>query len=430
MKSTKPLAMPAQRDPEEALPDGFLLPKGFTCRRRRLADGSTSEKLLYRVEKQLRPLRKDGKPKLLSWSFSHTFGGLAQGLDKQRRIEPHLRAAHAEAARKRSKFYTPTLQEGTLDYLADPDVASMKSIADRRRHVRILAQHCGSMLVSTVTHVELREVMAAELARGQSQQSLVRLKAAMSAFFSWLLKHDKIDTVGIVKRVAVPTSARRDKRDRVLLTDAEQWQLFECLAVPLRHRLLYLLSRMVGGMRASDLRALTWSRIDTETWQWVDVARPKTDREDDEPQRISIEPEAGALLQQWFLAGGSPGPGKPVFARQRSGKTDPGAKGSRIEYSQSYARRLRQHLLVAGVNRPELHHDVPADKHGRGGSKRADFHSFRRLYCTGLAVANVNAQQARALAGHRSQATHDRYVKLAKTVMSAGAAARPKRAGE
>jgi integrase len=428
MKSTKPLAPPAQRDPAERLPHGFNLPKGFTRRRRALSDGSISEKLLYRVEKKLRPLREDGKPKLLSWSFDYTFGGLALGLAKQNRIEPKLRAIIAEAARKGHSLYAPTLREATLDYLADPDVASMRSIADRRRHMRILAQHCGSMLIATVTHEDLREVMTAELARGQSQQSLVRFKAALSAFFTWLFKRDKIDTRDIVKKVEVPTSARRDRRDRVLLTDAEQWQLFECEAVPLRYRLLYLLSRMVGGMRASDLHALTWSMIDTDTWMWCDVARPKTDGEDDEPQRISLEPEAAALLQKWFLVSGSPVASKAVFGRQRPGKHDPKAKGSRIDYSQSYARRLRTHLIVAGVYRPELHQDIPADKNGRGGSKRADFHSFRRLYCTGLAAANVNAQQARALAGHRSQATHDRYVKLAKNVISAGAAARPKRA--
>ena len=34
---------------------------------------------------------------------------------------------------------------------------------------------------------------------------------------------------------------------------------------------------------------------------------------------------------------------------------------------QSYARRLRKHLLIAGVNRAELHHNVAADKQGRGG---------------------------------------------------------------
>ncbi len=73
----------------------------------------------------------------------------------------------------------------------------------------------------------------------------------------------------------------------------------------------------------------------------------------------------------------------------------------------------RAHLKLAKVDRVELHDDVPADPDGTGGSKRADFHSFRRLFCTSLAVAGVNIQTAMELAGHRRAETALRYVKLA-----------------
>ncbi len=393
-----------------------------------MKDGSFSETLLYRAPELLRPLRADGKRRLLSWSFCATFGGVTLGLEKQRRIEGHLRAVKAKADRKGSKLYMPTVAEAVDDYLDDPDTKAMRSIADRRRHMRVLCRHAGTMLVAAITHAELREVMAAELARGQSFESLRRLKAALSAFFTWLLRRDKVDSVEFMKKVVVPSSAPRDRRQRTLLTDGEQWTLFECEVIPLRYRLLYLLARLVGGMRASDLHALTWGMVDTERWEWCDVSRPKTDRIDDEPVRQKLEPEAAGLLKQWFLACGRPGRDKPVFARQRGGKLDKGAKGTRMSYSgPSYARRLRKHLKLAGIMRPELHQDVPAGKGGRGGSRRCDFHSFRRIYNTGLAVAGVNVQQAMALAGHRSAQTHMRYVKLAKMVMAAPEASRPQR---
>ena len=88
---------------------------------------------------------------------------------------------------------------------------------------------------------------------------------------------------------------------------------------------------------------------------------------------------------------------------------------------------VRRHLKLANVERYGLHNDVPADADGTGGSKKADFHSFRRSFCTALAVAGVNTQTAMELAGHRRAETALRYVLLTKQVMSAPAASRPKR---
>ena len=93
------------------------------------------------------------------------------------------------------------------------------------------------------------------------------------------------------------------------------------------------------------------------------------------------------------------------------------------------ARRLRRHLKLAKVERIELHKDFDADTDGTGGSRRADFDSFRRLFCTSLAMAGVNIQQAMELVGHRRADTAMRYVKLAKWMMSAPATSRPRRPG-
>jgi hypothetical protein len=86
--------------------------------------------------------------------------------------------------------------------------------------------------------------------------------------------------------------------------------------------------------------------------------------------------------------------------------------------------RLRRHLKLARVERVELHEDFDADADGSGGSRRADFHSVRRLFCTSLAVAGVNIQTAMELAGHRRAETAMRYVKLAKNMMAAPSASK------
>jgi integrase len=407
MTCIKSLVTLAGRDPERPLPDEFELPTGFTCRRRQCRDGSISERLLYRAPEPLRPVRADGKRRLLSWSFRATLGGLAEGLEKQRRIEGQLRTVKVEADRKRSKLYVPTVAEAAEDYLADPDTRAMRSIADRRRHMRVMCKHVGAMLVSTVMHHELQPIIAAEHARGQSRASLVRLRAAMSRFFHYQLEHDKVSSVDFMRKVRVPSSAPRDERKRKLLKDDEFYALVECKLVPLRYRVLYWASRAVGGMRASDLHAWTWGMVDTEHWSTCLVVRPKTKTK---PVGHRLQAEVAAMLKEWFLACGSPGPNTPVFPRQRPRRKGQGKKGSHMDYSgPSYARRLRTHLLLAGVTRAELHDDVPAVD-GRGGSKRADFHSFRRLFCTAQARAKVPLAEAMRAAGHKDPRTHMRYM--------------------
>ena len=55
-----------------------------------------------------------------------------------------------------------------------------------------------------------------------------------------------------------------------------------------------------------------------------------------------------------------------------------------------------------------------------------DFHSWRRAYSQALADADVNAQQASALAGHASLAAHQRYLASSDKMRSIPEAALPR----
>lgn len=55
-----------------------------------------------------------------------------------------------------------------------------------------------------------------------------------------------------------------------------------------------------------------------------------------------------------------------------------------------------------------------------------DFHPWRRAYSQALADANVNAQQAKALAGHATEAAHSRYLLNSEKMRAIPAAALPK----
>lgn len=434
MKNAKPSALPAsimKRDPDEPLPQGFELPKNMVKLRRKLKGGGQSDRILYRVPKDLRqPREGDGKPRLLSWKFPWTYGGLVAADSKQRSQEPHLREAKAEAARKSSRFYVPMVQQATEDYLADRERCGMRSLSDRKRDMRTLAKKCGHMLVPTVTHHEVQAILNAEADRGLSFESVSRLRMSIQALFTWLFKRDKVQSRDFMMKTFVPEHAKRDSRQRELLTDAEQMQLFKCADVPQRYRAEYVMARYVGGPRRSDSHAITWGMVDTESWKWCDVPRPKTDKPGDPPTRIELEPLPAQVLKEWFLASGRPSPAKHLFPRQRPGRKDDPSKGlgvgEAIKYpGSSYARRLRRHLKLAGVTRHELHNDVPVGPNSKG-SKRCDYHSFRRLYCSGLALAGVNIQQQMVMAGHRDAKTAMRYVKLAKQMLSAPSAAFPK----
>jgi hypothetical protein len=61
----------------------------------------------------------------------------------------------------------------------------------------------------------------------------------------------------------------------------------------------------------------------------------------------------------------------------------------------SYARRLRHWLREIHVDRFELHNDTAA-------ARRVDWHSYRRGFCTELALKNVNTARAMKLAGHKA----------------------------
>lgn len=64
--------------------------------------------------------------------------------------------------------------------------------------------------------------------------------------------------------------------------------------------------------------------------------------------------------------------------------------------------------------------------HGNAYRKPVDFHSWRRAYNQALADANVNAQQAQALAGHSTLEAHQRYLQNTAKMRAIPLAALPK----
>jgi len=211
-------------------------------------------------------------------------------------------------------------------------------------------------------------------------------------------------------QVRVP-EIEETKKARAVLTDAELGALVSHPDVDAEIKLVVLLSRTIGGLRAGDLNGMDWTAFspDFETCSFV---RRKTRKKNPLPQTLEVPAPVRAFVAAWWERQGRPVAG-PVFP-VRKGKR---AGGFKKHSSMSYADRLRRELLRAGVDRRELHTETAT-------TLPVDFHSTRRAYATALARVGVNDQTAMALTSHSDPKVHQRYVELA-SIRSMPAAAVP-----
>lgn len=357
--------------------------------------------------------------------------------------------AGEDAAAKASEAYRPETCADAIERVIEAQrVEGMASAPDRLSRLRRYAvPYIGHLSVDQVRAGQVRETLEHAGAAGLSKISVNHLKNDLSSVFGSLWR-DELIAENPMARVRLPRGLREDRRARVVLIDSEFVALVESGATPSWLRMMAIVSRSFGGMRTSDLHAWDWLHVDTVTWETAAVYRPKTDRlkRETELTRLVIPRMLLDPLRAWWRDAGKPTAG-PVFPALDPGPSQktPKAKGKR-----SYARELRVALWDAGIHRPlegfddalaelrrleaelsdgakgqlwRLRREVQAARKkakdrdaiqsDTDTTRKADFHSFRRAFATALASSGTNAQQAMALAGHRSAQTHLRYVRIA-----------------
>jgi integrase len=277
----------------------------------------------------------------------------------------------------------------------------------------------GHFTIPSIRTSQIREVLAAGLGGGLSRSSLHQLRTDCSQVFE-VFRDDQIIDVNPARLAKLPPKAVTDLRPRLVLTDEEINRFMSNPAVPAELHVLALCSRDIGGMRTSDLHAWDWAHFDLDSWATALVERPKTDRKGKPraPVRHEVPDHVLPVIQAWWDACGRPYEG-PVFPCRRGSKLT-GSKAGDRKRSRSYAEDLREWLWETGIVRPlPGFAQAKTDEERRKRcalqvdtvrTRRVDFHSFRRAYCTALADSGVNAQTAMALAGHSVAATHMRYV--------------------
>jgi integrase len=208
----------------------------------------------------------------------------------------------------------------------------------------------------------LDEVAAKTYVRGRRQpqvkrygrESVSKVRGLLHGLFRAAQEDGLVEHNPVVP-VRAPTT-REVKKERVILTDDEFGRFIASGEVDLELRMMSLVSRVEGGMRASDVNRWDWTMIDLVDFAECTVMRSKT-RAIRPAQRLAIPPALQPFLRAWWERAGSPESG-PVFPVRR-GKRPGGFRKA----SGGLAERLRQGLLRAGVWRmPPI--QVPATSAG------------------------------------------------------------------
>lgn len=250
-------------------------------------------------------------------------------------------------------------------------------------------------------------------------QTVVHLRQALRVVFDVLRREGEI-AVNPVDDAAMPRFRAEVRKERAVLTDEELGAYLGYAHPDKRHRMAVLqrqtmacVARCFGGLRTGDLHALDWSALDAAqgAFEWGWAPRKKTKR----PQLLEVPPMLRGILRDWWERHGRPTSG-PVFPTRRGKRA--GEKKGKVSHAKAFRRDLRR---AFGVDVWDA--EACEFKAARALTRRerelfeeteftlpVDFHSWRRAFTQALGDADVNAQQATALAGHASLAAHARYL--------------------
>jgi integrase len=316
-----------------------------------------------------------------------------------------------------------TVAEFAETWLTRREALGIAAVSYERRYFeRVWRPAIGPLPLRDVTKAHVQEVVDA-VAAGEirqaprreddrperySRQSIAHMRATIVRLFEAAWK-DELVAENKAAKTEIPDIDEETKA-RTVLTDTEIGQLLAHPKVDAEIKLLVLLSRTLGGLRAGDLNALDWTAF-SPGFATCTFVRRKTRKKRPAPQTLIVPEPVRAFLGVWRERQGCPEAG-PVFPIRRGRRAGEAKKRSNM----SYADRLRRELLRAGVARHELHHETPT-------TLPVDFHSTRRAYATALARVGVNEQMAKVLTGHADGKTHQRY--LASLIGELPAAALP-----
>jgi integrase len=311
-----------------------------------------------------------------------------------------------------------------------------------------LAQHVfpviGTMLPRDIRARHLNDLLEGVRVKkdggtaSPSRQTLKHVLSDISVVLDDLWRKEELPE-NVSKRVRLPKTAEHPK-ERAVLTDFELARYLTFQHPDERHQVAVLerqtmscIARLFGGVRTGDLHVMRWESLDAANgrFEWGYAPRSKTEN----PQRLAIDEMLRPILRDWWKTWGCPLEGL-VFPALRDGKHSEAGKGEKhqVSHSDGLRRDLRRAFGVDAWD-PEAQKFQENTRamtprelelfEGTDHTLPVDFHSWRRAYCQALADAGVNAQQAKALAGHSTEEAHERYLRSSEKTRHLPTQARP-----
>jgi integrase len=266
------------------------------------------------------------------------------------------------------------------------------------------------------------EVLEAARDKGLGWETVRKVRAVMHRLFE-RARREKLVAENPIRDVELPDGLRRDKRQRVILTDDEIRRYLGTPGLSIEVKMASLVARTEGGMRTAELLRWEWTMVSPD-FTTCTIRRAKTG----DVQTLDVPMVLRPILRHWHELAGKPASG-PVFPAVRGDR-----KGlAKLGRGYSFAARLRRDLFRAAVVRlppgkDEHGHPVPNPSDplyfDTPISRRVDFHSFRRSYATSLARAgHEHAERHGPHLAHGAERAHG--VRVVARVRQAGSGGRP-----
>jgi len=335
-------------------------------------------------------------------------------------LETHDRAAAKVKVRRLLQQSLPTSEQAAApitigdfgeQWLARREAQKIAAVGYERRYFeRIWRPKLGALPFARVSVADVQEVLDAAIAgkimpeqrlgqkakpKPYGRQSVVHIRATLVGLFKAAERNELVN-----RNVAALSEVPAEREDgfhkaRAVLTDAEIAAFLSHPKVDAELKVLVLLSRTIGGLRAGDLNALDWTQF-SPGFETCSFVRRKTKKKRPTQEVHAVPDAVRPFVAEWHARLGSPefGPVFPVRKGKRAGQ-------SKVA-NNSYADPLRRELLKAGIDRHELHHETPT-------TLPVDFHSTRRAYAQAINASGTNVQTAMQLTGHSDPKVHQRY---------------------
>lgn len=290
----------------------------------------------------------------------------------------------------------------------------------------------ASKPVTEIVAGDVREVLKELADAGASKQQCIHVRNDISAVLGDLWRADMLpDNVAARGKVRIPKNAKVDKRERSVLTDNEllhylAWQHPVETKRPavLERQTMAATSRVFGGLRWGDIRALRWENFETTGGRFSKGWAPR--KKSARPQALEVPEMLRPILRDWWERQGRKTTGL-VFPARR------GARAGEERKPSSIAKVLRRDLRRAfGIEAPAAVDLIRSNQRKdyrltwqdirpltdrerellveTEFTRPVDFHSFRRQFKQGLADANVDVQRSMALSGATDLSAHRRYL--------------------